>query len=95
MEQIQKYKVYVDDVFDLYNTDRRYCAGEFCSYEDAENCCKKIIDDFIEAYGTDRDALSNAYYFHGESPFVMPSNSEKPFYASAYYEEVSKRHFIK
>ena len=89
------YNVYVDDVFDLYDTSRRYCAGTYDSYEDAEAHCKKIIDDFVKEYGSTEENLSLAYMLHGESPFIMPSPKGKHFSASKYFTEATKKHFNK
>ncbi len=50
-----------------------YTIGPFATYEEAEDKCRKIVDDFLAANrkpGQSADALFNLYTTFGEDPSV-------------------------
>jgi hypothetical protein len=90
----KKYTAYADDIFNLYDTSYRRKVGEYDSYEEAEAACRKIIDDFIKMYGSNKKELALAHAHHGESPFVVPDGPNgESFSATSYYDEVFDKHF--
>ncbi len=75
-----KYIVMVDDNFQLTDESERYQAGEFDSYEQAENFCREIVRKSLEESGCDLEGWKN----YGDSPFIIGGK----FRASSYAEEL-------
>jgi len=83
----KKYAVYVDDNFHYMDEEARYKLGEFSTYEEAVEVCKRIVDEFLEsAYkdGMSYDELYGGYINFGEDPFIVPSDKTNWFSAWDY-----------
>ncbi len=96
-KNLTKYTVFVDDLFHTPicedDSEYRYKLGEFNTYKKAVSACKKLIDDFIDAYN--KDDLYNARYFWGEDPWIKPEPKGKHFSSSDYFEKCAKNKFGK
>lgn len=75
-----KYIVMVDDNFHFADESERYQAGEFDTYEQAENFCREIVRKSLEESGYDLEGWKN----YGDSPFIIGGK----FRASSYAEEL-------
>ncbi len=90
------FTVYIDDVFNLYDTDCRRKHGEYQTYEEAVGACKKLIDDFIEDHAKNgEDELHRCHYFWGKDPWVSPEPPGKHFSSSQYFQDEATRIFGK
>lgn len=82
-----KYSVFVDDNFHYMDEEERYKLGDFSSYEEAVEACKRIVDEFLEsAYkkGVSFEELYRGYIGFGEDPFVVPDDRVNHFSAWDY-----------
>ena len=81
---VMKYTVMVDDNYHFADESERYQAGEFDTYEEAEDLCRKIVRESLKASGYDLEGWKN----YGDSPFIPGGK----FRASSYAEELSLSH---
>lgn len=64
----------IDDNFHYMDEDHRYKHGEFSTYNEAVNACKKIVDEELAdmlKQGTDPKKLSSTWSMFGEDPFII------------------------
>ena len=81
----------IDDNFHYMDEDHRYKHGEFSTYTDAVDACKKIVDEELEDMlkkGTDPQKLSSIWTMFGEDPFIMGDSGM--FSARDYVTEKTK-----
>ena len=76
-----KYIVMVDDNFHFTDESERYTAGEFDTYEQAEDFCREIVRKSLEESGWSLEGWKH----YGDSPFIVGGK----FIASSYAEELS------
>ena len=76
-----KYIVMVDDNFHFTDESERYTAGEFDTYEQAEDFCREIVRKSLQ----ELDGNFDAWKHYGDSPFIVGGK----FIASSYAEELS------
>jgi hypothetical protein len=89
MDSRQKhgYRVLVDDNFHYMDESERYTLGEFASYEEAEEACRRIVDEFLlDAYkpGMDAKSLYELYTMFGDDPFITSADRARTFSAWDY-----------
>ncbi|MBQ7168375.1 MAG: hypothetical protein IJR63_00560 [Synergistaceae bacterium] len=80
---MMKYTVMVDDNYHFADESERYMAGEFDTYAEAEDLCRKIVRESLEASGWNLEGWKN----YGDSPFIPGGK----FRASSYAEELSRK----
>ena len=81
------YRVLVDDNFHYMDEEERYTLGEFASYEEAEEACRRIVDEFLlDAYkpGMEAGALYSVYTMFGDDPFISTAARARTFSAWDY-----------
>ncbi len=81
------YRVLVDDNFHHMDEEERYTLGEFASYEEAEEACRRIVDGFLlDAYepGMEAGALYALYTMFGDDPFISTAERARTFSAWNY-----------
>ncbi|MFH1632097.1 MAG: HD domain-containing protein [bacterium] len=81
------YIIYIDDVFHMFEPEeyRREFGKTFDSYEEAVVVCKKLMDAFIEDYGSDLSTLGSAYRHYGIDPWIFPDSKINHFSSRDYY----------
>jgi hypothetical protein len=82
-----RYRVLVDDNFHYMDEEERYALGEFASYEEAEEACRRIVDEFLlGAYepGMEAKALYGLYTMFGDDPFISSADRARTFSAWDY-----------
>jgi len=82
-----KFKVYIDDNFHCMQEDYRCEHGEYNTYEEAVEECKKIIEKNFKYYykpGASAEEMLENYKFQGDDPFVVPEPEGKHFSAWDY-----------
>jgi len=89
------FKVLVDDNFHYQDESERYEHGDFDTYEEAVDACKKIVDQCLGHPLSERDRKSAAelysrYMAFGDDPFVSPSPPGEEFSAWKYAEKRCK-----
>ena len=65
-----KYIVMVDDNFHYMDESERYKAGEYDTYEEAEEKCREIVRRSVEESKYDFDN----YTMFGDDPFIIGGN---------------------
>ena len=83
------YTVFVNDNFHYMDESERYKLGEFDDCESATAACKKIVDEFLEANGSDGTAedLFEQYTTFGEDPWISSADKNCKFSAWDYARE--------
>lgn len=82
------YQVFVDDNYHYMDEDERYKLGDFATYEEALNACKKIVDEYLQSSykdGMKADELYAEYTMFGEDPFITGEPSA--FFSAREYAE--------
>ena len=83
----------IDDNFHYMDEGHRYKHGEFSTYNEAVNACKKIVDEELAdmlKQGTDPEKLSSTWSMFGSDPFIMEDVKEDRFSARNYVAEKTK-----
>ena len=89
------YTVFIDDYFHepIYDDKDRIKYGEFETYEEAVCACKKIVENFLASYNTEKDARLG-WYHYGEDAFIRPTpEGIKYFSARDYFHECVEKKF--
>jgi len=86
-KDVQTFVVYVDDNFHYMDEEERYKGGEFNTYEEALEFCKKIVDEFLDDSHAKTPKISEqelfkAYTSFGEDPFISPTTSDTPRFSA-------------
>ena len=95
-EKIENYKYFfgefevcVDDNWHFMDESERYSHSVHKTFEDAVECCKKMIDNDLEyilkEHGIDK--LYGVYCLSGDDPFIRPTPEGKDFSAGVYAEQ--------
>ena len=69
------YAVLVADNYHYMDRESEYQVGRFCTWEDAVERCRQIVDDCLEHLhepGMSPEQLWNQYVMFGEDPFIVP-----------------------
>jgi hypothetical protein len=70
----ERFTVMVDDNFHYTDEDHRYKHGEFSTYADAVDACKKMLDEELAdmlKQGIDPKDLSSQWAMFGSDPFII------------------------
>ena len=81
------FKVFVDDNFHFMDESERFEKGEYETYEEAVEVCKKIIDQFLDvnySEGMSAKELYDKYKAFGSDPFIVPKPEKAEFYSWGY-----------
>lgn len=68
------YQVFIADNFHYQDETENYKSGDFDSFEEAVNACKKIVDEYLQRNykaGATADELYQNYINFGEDPFIV------------------------
>ena len=90
------FEVFVDDNFHYQDESERYKHGEYDTWEEAVETCKKLVDgELLHLYkpGESAGELYFSYTSFGEDPFIRPAPRGERFsaweYAQQRCEEIS------
>ncbi len=84
------YQVFIADNFHYRDETENYKLGDFDSFEEAVNICRKIVDDFLQRNlkdGATADELYQNYINFGEDPFIVGEAAPYKFSAWDYAKE--------
>ena len=77
-----RYEVFVDDNFHYQDESERYKHGEYDTYEEAVEACKKLLH--LHEKGQTASELYHSYTSFGEDPFIRPAPRDERFSAWEY-----------
>ena len=78
------YTVFIDDNFHFMDDSERLRHGEYQTYDEAVDACKKIVNDSLNhlySPGMSRTELYNQYVSFGDDPYVSPNGQASHFSA--------------
>lgn len=85
------YTVYSDEVFSAYG-EGRYRVGEYVTYEEAVEVCKKRVRDYVAQFKSEKELYLD-HAFDGEDPWVCPVPEGEHFSSYDYLDECVKEAF--
>jgi len=83
-ENAEKFHVYVDDNARYMDESCRRLHGVYATYEEAYRVCRSIVEDSVRGvfdYDNAGEENYSLYLQYGESPWIVPDNSSRPFSA--------------
>ena len=83
------FTVFIEEMSKYQSEEGRYRHGEFDTYEEAVEACKRIVDEFLASCLVNKTApeeLFRTWSMFGEDPYIVP-DQEPGFSAMDYVKK--------